>query len=165
VTGDEAHDADVVYDKIPARHPEGDVILPPRSTAILSESGTTGRDTHLRTIESHGRVGRQRRSGYCRRNLVETAIFRYNTIIGRRLHARTPPNQTIEAKIGCAVLNQMTSLGMPISARIKQTENQRDRLRLHFFVHQRPSDARSFISAMDVPFRKIGRGEHSSIAA
>jgi hypothetical protein len=41
------------------------------------------------------------------------------TIIGRRLHARTLPNQRTEAKIACNALNKMTSLGMPISVRIK----------------------------------------------
>ena len=110
---------DLVYDEIARRHPEADVIVPPRSTAILSESGTTQRDAHLRTIKKHGRIGWQRRSGYCRRSLVETAMFRYKTIIGRRLHARTLPNQKTEAKIGCGVLNRMTSFGMPISVRIK----------------------------------------------
>jgi DDE family transposase len=119
VTGDGAYDADVVYDEISQRHPEADVIIPPRSTAVISESGTTRRDEHLRTIEKHGRIGWQRRSGYCRRSFVETAMFRYKTIIGRRLHARTLFNQKTETKIGCAVLNRMTSLGMPISVRIK----------------------------------------------
>ena len=119
VTGDGAYDADVVYDEITRRHPEADVIIPPRSTAVMSESGTTRRDAHLRTIERHGRVEWQRRSGYCRRSLVETAMFRYKTIIGRRLHARTLPNQKTEARIGCAVLNRMTSLGMPVSVCIK----------------------------------------------
>jgi hypothetical protein len=119
VTGDGAYDAEVVYDEITRRHPEANVIIPPRSTAVASESGTTQRDAHLRTIERDGRIRWQRRSGYCRRSLVETAMFRYKTIIGRRLHARTPPNQKTEARIGCAVLNRMTSLGMPISVRIK----------------------------------------------
>jgi hypothetical protein len=109
----------VVYDEIIRRHFEADVIIPPRSTAVMSESGTTRRDAHLRTIERHGRVGWQRRSGYCRRSLVETTMFRYKTIIARRLHARTLPNQRTEARIGCVVLNRMTSLGMPISVRIK----------------------------------------------
>src|SRR5271166_3656518 len=53
-----------------------------------------------------------------RRSLVETDVFRYKTIIGRRLHARTLPNQRIEAKIGCNVFNRMTRLGMPASVRI-----------------------------------------------
>jgi hypothetical protein len=119
VTGDGAYDADVVYDEITRRHPEADVIIPPRSTAVMSESGTTRRDAHLRTIERHGRMGWQRRSGYCRRSLVETAMFRYKIIIGRRLHARTLSNQKTEARTGCAVLNRMTNLGMPISTRIK----------------------------------------------
>jgi hypothetical protein len=64
-------------------------------------------------------MGWQRRSGYCRRSLVETAMFRYKIIIGRRLHARTLSNQKTEARIGCAVLNRMTGLGMPVSTRIK----------------------------------------------
>src|SRR6202790_5197460 len=118
-TADGAYDADVVYDEISKRHPDADVIIPPRPTATVSDSGTTRRDVHLRTIEKHGRIGWQRRSGYCRRSLVETAMFRYKTIIGRRLHARTLPNQKTEARIGCEVLNRMSNLGMPVSVRIK----------------------------------------------
>ena len=45
-------------------------------------------------------------------------MFRYKNIIGRRLHARTLPNQRIEAKIGCNVLNMMTAHGMPASVRV-----------------------------------------------
>jgi hypothetical protein len=46
-------------------------------------------------------------------------MYRYKTIIGWRLHARTLPNQLTEAKIGCNVLNRVTDLGMPVSVRIK----------------------------------------------
>ena len=95
------------------------MIIPPRSTAVLSDGGTPQRDEHLRSIHKHGRIGWQRRCGYGRRSLVETAMYRYKTIIGRRLHARTLPNQRTEAKIACNVLNKMTGLGMPISVRIK----------------------------------------------
>jgi hypothetical protein len=119
VTADGAYDADVVYDEISRRHPEADVIIPPRSTAVVSESGTTRRDVHLRTIERHRRIGWQRHSGYCERSLVETAMFCCKTIIGRRLHARALSNQKTEARIGCDVLNRMTRPGMPISVRIK----------------------------------------------
>jgi len=65
-----------------------------------------------------GRIGWQRRSGYNRRSLVETAMYRYKTIIGRRLLARTLSSQQIEAKVGCNVLNRMTSFGMPATVRI-----------------------------------------------
>jgi hypothetical protein len=65
------------------------------------------------------RRGWQQRSGYGRRSLVETAMFRYKTIIGQRLHARTLSNQQTEAKIACNVLNRIASLGMPVSVRVK----------------------------------------------
>ena len=119
VTADGAYDGETSYAEVLQRHPAARVIIPPRSTAILSKAGTTQRDDHLCSIEQHGRIGWQRSSGYGRRSLVETAMYRYKTVIGRRLHARTLPNQNTEAKIGCNVLNRMTSLGMPISIRIK----------------------------------------------
>jgi hypothetical protein len=46
-------------------------------------------------------------------------MYRYKTVVGRRLHARTLPNQRTEAKIGCNVLNQKTGLGMPASSRVR----------------------------------------------
>jgi hypothetical protein len=61
VTADRACDAGGVYNEILRRHSEADVIIPPRSTSVVSESGTTRRDAHLRTIERHGGIGRQRR--------------------------------------------------------------------------------------------------------
>ena len=118
LTADGAYDGEAVYDAIAERHPEASVIIPPRTTAIPSETTTTQRDRHLEAIGKHGRIGWQRSSGYSRRSLVETAVYRYKTIIGRRLHARTLPNQRTEAKIGCNVLNRMTRLGMPVSVRI-----------------------------------------------
>jgi hypothetical protein len=119
VTADGAYDGETVYDEVRHRHPAARVIIPPRSTAVLSEAGTTQRDEHLRSIQNHGHIGWQRRSGYGRRSLAETAMYRYKTIIGRRLHARTLPNQQTEAKVACNALNKMTGLGMPISVRIK----------------------------------------------
>jgi hypothetical protein len=92
------------------RTPAARVIIPPRSTAVLSEAGTTQRDDHLRSIQSHGRIGWQRRSGYGRRSLVETALYRYQAIIGRCLHARTLPNQKTEAKM--APLQSSRSIGV-----------------------------------------------------
>jgi transposase len=118
LTADGAYDGEAVYDAVAERHPEASVIIPPRTTAILSETTTTQRDRHLEVIGKHGRIGWQRSSGYSRRSLVETAVYRYKTIIGRRLHARTLRNQRTEAKIGCNVLNRMTRLGMPVSVRI-----------------------------------------------
>ena len=118
VVADGAYDGETVYDAVTDRHPEADIIIPPRATAVASTSGATQRDQHIATIEKHGRIGWQRRSGYNRRSLVETAMYRYKTIIGRRLFARILSGQQVEAKIGCNALNRMTSFGMPATIRI-----------------------------------------------
>ena len=119
LTADGAYDGAAVYAAVAERHPEASVIIPPRTTAIASETTTTQRDGHLTVIAKHGRMNWQRGSGYNRRSLAETGVYRYKTIIGRRLRARTLPNQRTEAKIGCNVLNRMTGLGMPISVRAR----------------------------------------------
>src|SRR6185312_5227592 len=118
LTADGAYDGEAVYDVVAERHPEAAVIIPPRATAVSGGTVSTQRDRHLAAIAKHGRIGWQRSSGYNRRSLAETAMYRYKTIIGRRLHARILPNQRTEAKIGCNVLNRMTWLGMPVSVRI-----------------------------------------------
>ena len=119
LTADGAYDGEVVYNAIATRHRDAEIIIPPRATAVPNETTTTQRDRHIATIEKHGRMGWQRRSGYNRRSLVETAVYRYKTIIDRRLQARTLSTQRTEAKIGCNVLNRMTSFGMPVSTRIR----------------------------------------------
>jgi hypothetical protein len=119
LTADGAYDGELAYDAVADRHPDAEVIIPPRATAVLNEITTTQRDRHIATIEKYGRMGWQRRSGYNRRSLVETAIYRYKTIINRRLRARTLPNQRTEARIGCNALNRMTYFGMPASVRIR----------------------------------------------
>ena len=119
MTADGAYDADAVYDAVAERHPEATMIIPPRPSAVPSETMTTPRDQHIVEIEKHGRIGRQRRSGYNQRSLVETAMYRYKSIVGWRLHARALSNQRIAAKIGDNVLNRMTGLGMPASTRIR----------------------------------------------
>ena len=69
LTADGAHDGEAVYDAVVDRHPGAEVIIPPRATAVPNEVTTTQRDRHIATIEKHGRIGWQRRSGYNRRSL------------------------------------------------------------------------------------------------
>jgi hypothetical protein len=95
------------------------VIIPPRANAVPSPTADTApsqRDQHIRTIQDRGRLGWQRAIGYGRRSLGETAMFRYKTIIGRGLRARTLPAQKTETRAACSVLNRMTRLGMPVSS-------------------------------------------------
>ena len=76
-------------------------IWPAFSVAPTVFGGTAPirRDRHLEAIAKHGRMNWQRSSGYNRRSFAETAMYRYKTIIGRRLQARTLPNKRTEAKI------------------------------------------------------------------
>jgi Transposase DDE domain len=104
MTAGGAYDGQVVYDAVAERHPKAAVIVPPPITAVAGETTATQRDKHLMTIAEHGRMSWQRSSGYNRRSLVEPTMFRYKTVIGRRLHARILPNQRTEAKVGCNVL-------------------------------------------------------------
>ena len=121
VTADGAYDGAPVYRIIAERDPAAAVIIPPRSTAVPSdtaETAPTQRDRHLQMIQERGRLGWQKAVNYGRRSLGEVAMMRYKTVIGRRLHARTMPTQKAEAAAGCKVLNIMTRLGMPVSRRI-----------------------------------------------
>ena len=121
LTGDGAYDQAGIYDTVGKRHPEADVIVPPRSTAVLSEDGKTNstlRDRHLQSIVEHGRMGWQKRSGYTRRALVETAISRFKRVIGAGLRSRTDRRRVTEVTTAVDALNRMLELGRPKSVRI-----------------------------------------------
>ena len=97
------------------------MVIPPRASAVpgpTADTAPTQRDRHIRMIEERGRLGWQKAVGYGRRSLGETAVFRYKTIIGRGLRARTLSSQKTEARLACSVLNRMARLGMPVSQRI-----------------------------------------------
>ena len=49
---------------------------------------------------------------------METALYRYKVLIGPSLRARTLSDQKVEARIAYAVINRMTSLGMPVSQKV-----------------------------------------------
>jgi Transposase DDE domain len=119
--GDGAYDQEDIYSTVPQRQPEGDVIIPPRSTAVLSrnvETNPTQRDRHLQCIHEHGRMGWQKRSGYNRRSLVESVISRFKRVIGDGLRSRTEHRRVTEGAIAVQALNRMLELGHPKSFRI-----------------------------------------------
>ncbi|MBV9034767.1 MAG: IS5 family transposase [Acidobacteriaceae bacterium] len=124
VTADGAYDGEPVYHAIAARQPDSSpaVIIPPRATAVPSSVTDTApslRDRHSHMIREKGRRSWQKAVSYGRRALVETAMFRYKTLIGPRLRARTLATQKTEARLACSVINRMTQLGMPISQRVR----------------------------------------------
>ena len=46
---------------------------------------------------------------------MENAFFRYTSILGDRLRARSRGGRVAESVVACTVLNQMTELGRPES--------------------------------------------------
>ena len=121
VTGDGAYDQDGVYASVSGCHPTAATIVPPRSTAVPSQtagSEPTQRDRHLQLIAEQGRMGWQKASGYNRRALAEATIGRFKRVIGDGLHARTDQRQATEMNVAVMVLNRMLELGQPKSVRI-----------------------------------------------
>jgi hypothetical protein len=116
-----AYDGEPPYRTILDRRPDAAVVIPPRSTAVPSdtaETKPTQRDRHLQRLAEKGRMGWQAAAGYGKQALVETAFYRYTVLIGLSLRARTLSAQKGEARIAGTVINRMTSLGMPLSRKV-----------------------------------------------
>ncbi len=122
VNGDSLDTAIIAGSRLHQRPAHGDdieVVIPPRSTAVLNgEPGPLAqRDRHLEMILEQGRLAWQKATDYGQRSLVETTMGRYKALIGPRLRARGFDAQQTEAAIGGAVLNRMLAAGRPDSIR------------------------------------------------
>jgi hypothetical protein len=122
VSADGAYDTEGVYEAARAqghgRHVR--VVISPRRDARLSRRPSAAlqeRNRNIRSIRKLGRREWHKRSGYSKRSMVENAIYRYKTIIGRGMRSRTLAGQRVEVQLACRVLNTMTRLGMPDSHR------------------------------------------------
>jgi Transposase DDE domain len=120
-TADGAFDRDDVYEAVALRYPDAAVIVPPRSSAVPSqtaETAPTQRDRHLQAIAEHGRIGWQKASGYTWRALVEADISRWKRVIGDGLRSQTEGRQATEVAIAAGALNRMLDLGRPEYVRV-----------------------------------------------
>ena len=118
VTADAAYDTVAVYETAGARG--ATVVIPPARTATVSGHGprSPARDRTITLVKTLGRRQWKKASGYHRQGRVENAFFRYKSIIGDGLRARSPAGQGSEVVLGCEILNRMTALGRPVSYRI-----------------------------------------------
>src|SRR3954452_940190 len=120
-TGDGAYDRDDVSTSVAERHPEAAIIVPPRSTAVPSETAEiapTQRDLHLQFIAEHGRMAWQKASGYTKRARAEAAVGRFKQVIGDGLRSRTDRRRATEVDVAVHALNRMLDSGRPNSVRI-----------------------------------------------
>ena len=115
VTGDPANDTIAFYDSAGARGAK--VVVPPTKPARVSRRRprSSVRDRTIKKVKKIGRRRWKKESGYHRQARVENAFFRYKSIIGEVLRARTPGGQAGETLLACNALNQMTELGRPES--------------------------------------------------
>jgi len=122
VSGDGSYDKRKFYDACVEREVQH-ITIPPQRNARIWQHGNSSkpplpRDQNLRRIRRVGRKRWKQESGYHRRSLAETAMFRFKVIFGNTLSTRTLPRQITEARIKCAALNRMTQLGMPESYQV-----------------------------------------------
>jgi hypothetical protein len=129
VSGDGGYDFMTCYREIEQRGARA--AIPPRRNACPCPRGETPhRDANLRRIQELQELAGYRKSqqrqelarkqwkvesGYHRRSLAETAVFRLKTIFGDKLSSRGFDAQANEVFLRCAALNHMTHLGMPQS--------------------------------------------------
>ena len=92
-------------------------VVPPTKTARVSRRRprSSARDHTINTVKSIGRRRWTKTSRYHQHARVENAFFRYKSIIGDGLRARTPGGRTVEAQLACNMLNAMTDMGRPAS--------------------------------------------------
>ena len=128
-TGDGAYDRWSVHHRL-AYPPDQDqpiesVILPRRDgqqrKAKRRYRHIEARNQRLQAIEKKGRKRWKQDSGYHRRSLAETGVFRFKGILSSQLRARCGAGQQTEARIGCAILNRMLHLGKPETYKVEIT--------------------------------------------
>jgi len=123
VTADGAYDGQPVYRAIANHQPDPvpEVVIPPRASAVPGtedREAQSQRDRHIRIIAEEGRTAWRKATGYGRRSLAESAIGRYEAVIGPKPRARSLPAQQDEVAIAAEVLNRMIRVAKPASVRV-----------------------------------------------
>ncbi len=109
VSGDGGYDYKSCYDVIAGS--EAKAVIPPRKSAIFHNNGFMDtRDDNLRRIQEIGREAWKRESGYHRRSLSETDIYRLKRIFGGSLSSQKLDSQNIEVHLRCKSMNLMIGL-------------------------------------------------------
>jgi len=103
ISADGAYDKRKCYEALEATGAK--VTIPPRRDAKIWQHGKSSgepwqRDANLRAIRRFGRKRWKQESGYHRRSLAETAIFRLKTIFGATLRSRLLPNRPRTSSCG-----------------------------------------------------------------
>lgn len=121
-SGDGAYDMEKCWDYLE----ENDIIgiIPPRENAVYwaDEKGNIldhRRNKILEQIDTVGLKQWKKNSGYHKRSLSETAMFRFKMIFGPMLYSRKLQTQKNETALKIKLINIMTAQGMPDSHKVE----------------------------------------------
>jgi hypothetical protein len=121
MSADGAYDTRGVYEQLVKRNITA--TIPPRKGARIwqhanSKGQRKARDENVRGCRKLGRKKWKEQSGYHRRSLAETTMFRYKQILGAGTRAKSFGGQSAEMLLRCKALNIMTQHGRPESYRV-----------------------------------------------
>lgn len=121
IIGDGAYDSNALYRDAKARG--ATLLVPPPKNAkwhgdikdgnLVDEPGWEQRNEYVRGCIRHGRKEWKQQSGYHKRSLAETAMYRLKTICGSSLRSKTFTNQQAEVRLRVSLLNLFASYGLP----------------------------------------------------
>lgn len=115
--GDGAYDRRKIYEHLENKKCKEVLVPPQRNAKIWKHGNTKGekhvRDENLREIRKTSRKRWKRESGYHRRSVVESTMYRLKTTFTHKIHGRKEENQQTEFRIMCRCMNEMMRLGMP----------------------------------------------------
>lgn len=110
ISADGAYDSKQSYSEVLKK--KANPLIPPRSNAALWEDGHP-RNEAVKRLKSGEMKEWKVESGYHKRSISETAMFRYKQLINGKLSLRNYNAQVGEALAGVWALNKICGLGMP----------------------------------------------------
>lgn len=121
VAADGAYDRQKVYSYLQQHQIQA--LIPPRANAIVWRDKQGQILEHQRNIavvvsKEIGLAEWKKQTGYHRRSLAETAMFRLKMTFGERLKSRKFTNQKVEVRIKAKCLNQFSTLTRPQTVKV-----------------------------------------------
>jgi hypothetical protein len=120
-TADGAYDSRPMYEALAAAGAiDIRIVIPPKKTAAVNSQAKGVWCQRNEAVERIGDVGRRqwrKESGAHQQARAENGMYRYKRIIGDHLRAKHHDSQKREALIAVNVMNRMTALGRPESAK------------------------------------------------
>ena len=92
------------------------LICPPRKNAVPKQTSNHPRHQAIQKCQEKGRKRWKKETGYHRRSLSETAMFRFKNTFTDKLKARNLKNQKTEARIKVNILNIFNDIAWPAYA-------------------------------------------------